>query len=192
MDNKIVYGAEAEFDAARYPSDYAPAAWNWKKRLSDKRADEHIFSQYFDYQFRPFENLYSTFGLRSDEHSTTGRKASGRTTLAYKLDGNSKIRSSLGSGIRFPSLYDYHFADGNTPSSGGGLESGDGYDGLALEDLKAERGIAFDFGYDTYIDDMDTSLSLTYFNVKQKTLKAKTELLYVSMRYERRAHFAKS
>ena len=83
--------------------------------------------------------------------------------------GNSKIRSSLGSGIRFPSLYDYHFADGNTPSSGGGLESGDDYVGLALEDLKAERGIAFDFGYDTYIDGMDTSLSLTYFNVKQKS-----------------------
>ena len=64
----------------------------------------NTFSQFFDYQFRPFENLYSTFGLRSDEHSSTGRKASGRTTLAYKLDGNNKIRSSLGSGIRFPSL----------------------------------------------------------------------------------------
>ena len=134
----------------------------------DKRADEYIFSQYFDYQFRPLENLYSTFGLRSDDHSIAGRKTSGRTTLAYKLDKKSKIRSSFGAGIRFPSLYDYHFADGNTASSGGGLESGDDYIGLALEDLKAERGISYDFGYDTYIDDLDIGLNLTYFNVKQK------------------------
>ena len=168
LDNKLVYGAEAEFDEARYPSDYSPAAWGYTKRLMDKRADEYIFSQYFDYQFRPLENLYSTFGLRSDDHSIVGRKTSGRTTLAYKLDKKSKIRSSFGAGIRFPSLYDYHFADGNTASSGGGLESGDGYIGLALEDLKAERGISYDFGYDTYIDDLDIGLNLTYFNVKQK------------------------
>ena len=168
LDNKLVYGAEAEFDEARYPSDYAPAAWGYTKRLMDKRADEYIFSQYFDYQFRPLENLYSTFGLRSDDHSIVGRKTSGRTTLAYKLDKKSKIRSSFGAGIRFPSLYDYHFADGNTASSGGGLESGDNYIGLALEDLKAERGISYDFGYDTYIDDLDIGLNLTYFNVEQK------------------------
>ena len=163
LDNKLVYGAEAEFDAARYPSDYAPAAWGYEKRLMDKPADEHIFSQYFDYQFRPLENLYSTFGLRSDEHSVVGRKTSGRTTLAYKLDKKSKIRSSFGAGIRFPSLYDYHYADGNTPSSGAGSNAA-----YNLEDLKAERGISYDFGYDTYLDFLDLGLNLTYFNVAQK------------------------
>ncbi len=168
LDNKIVYGVEAEFDEARYPGDYAPQARGWAKSLFDKRADEHIVSQYFDYQFRPFQNLYATIGVRSDDHSLVGRKASGRTTLAYKLDQKSKIRSSFGTGIRFPSLYDYHFANGNTPASGGGLESGDGYAGLSLEDLKAERGNSYDFGYDTFIDNLNTNLSLTYFNVEQK------------------------
>ena len=168
LDNKMVYGVEAEYDEARYPGDYAPSANSWVKTLMDKRADEHIVSQYFDYQFRPLENLYATVGLRNDKHSVVGRKQSGRTTLAYKIDKKRKIRSSFGAGIRFPSLYDYHFADGNTPSSGGGQQSGDGYVGLALEDLKAERGVSYDIGYDTYIDNMDTSLSLTYFNVEQK------------------------
>ena len=166
LDNKLVYGTEAEFDAARYPSDYAPSAWNWKKRLMDKPADEHIFSQYFDYQFRPLENLYSTIGLRSDEHSLAGRKKSGRATLAYKLGSRKKIRSSFGAGIRFPSLYDYHYADGNTASSGGGSVSGDGYTGMPLEELKAERGVSYDLGYDTSIKNLN--LNLTYFNVKQK------------------------
>jgi len=168
LDNKVVYGVEAEFDEARYPGDYAPSARGYAKSLYDKRADEHIISQYFDYQFRPFKNLYATIGLRSDEHSMVGRKPSGRTTLAYKLGQKRKIRSSFGAGIRFPSLYDYHFADGNTPSSGGGSESGDDYEGLSLEDLSAERGISFDVGYDTYIADIDMGLSLTYFNVEQK------------------------
>ena len=84
-----------------------------------------------------YENLYATIGFRSDEHSVVGRKPSGRTTLAYKLDQKSKIRSSWGAGIRFPSLYDYHFADGNTPSSGGGLESGDNYQGISLGRFKS-------------------------------------------------------
>ena len=59
--------------------------------------------------------------ITSDEHSATGRKPSGRITMAYKLDNNSKLRSSLGSGIRFPSLYDLHYANGNTKSSGGNI-----------------------------------------------------------------------
>ena len=74
LDNKIVYGVEAEFDRARYPGDYAPSGRGYAKTLMDKDADEHIFSQYFDYQFRPFENIYTTFGLRSDEHSIVGKK----------------------------------------------------------------------------------------------------------------------
>ncbi len=168
LDNKLVYGVEAEFDEARYPSDYAPSAWGWQKRLMDKRANEHIISQYFDYQFRPLENLYATFGLRRDSHSVVGSKPSGRTTLAYKLDNKNKIRSSFGAGIRFPSLYDYHFANGNTNSSGGGQASGDGYTGLRMENIKAERGISYDIGYDTFIDSLDMGLSLTYFNVEQK------------------------
>ena len=99
LDNKIVYGIDSEFDASRYPKDYS---------AGDMREhDEAIISQYFDLQLRPFEKLYSTFGLRSDEHSTVGRKTSGRVTAAYILDGNSKIRSSFGAGVRFPAMYDY-------------------------------------------------------------------------------------
>ena len=34
LDNKIVYGIEAEFDEARYPSDYAPSAWGYSKNIN--------------------------------------------------------------------------------------------------------------------------------------------------------------
>ena len=148
LDNKIVFGIDSEFDASRYQSGSAG---------SDYERDESVISQYFDYQFRPFEKLYATVGLRSDEHSTVGREPSGRTTLAYQLDGNSKIRSSLGAGVRFPALYDYGYGSSTVVSKGG-----------AWEHLQNERGISFDLGYDTYLDNLDLGLSATYFKVKQK------------------------
>ena len=148
LDNKIVYGIDSEFDASRYPVDYG---------VSDKEHDESIISQYFDFQFRPFEKLYSTFGLRSDDHTTAGRKTSGRTTVAYQLDGNSKIRSSLGAGVRFPALYDYKYGSSTIVDKGG-----------TLEDIQSERGLSFDLGYDTYIDNLDLGLSATLFKTKQK------------------------
>ena len=148
FDNKIVYGIDSEFDASRYPVDYG---------ASDKEHDESIISQYFDFQFRPFEKLYSTFGLRSDDHSTVGRKTSGRTTIAYQLDGNSKIRSSLGAGVRFPALYDYKYGSSTIVDNGG-----------ILEDIQSERGLSFDLGYDTYIDNLDLGLSVTLFKTEQK------------------------
>ena len=148
LDNKIVYGIDSEFDASRYPVDSG---------VTNKEHDESIISQYFDFQFRPFEKLYSTFGLRSDDHSTVGRKTSGRTTVAYQLDGNSKIRSSLGAGVRFPALYDYKYGSSTIVDKGG-----------TLEDIQSERGLSFDLGYDTYIDNLDLGLSATLFKTKQK------------------------
>jgi vitamin B12 transporter len=151
LDNKIVYGIDSEFDAARYYKGSAGYG------TADTTHDESIISQYFDYQFRPSEKLYSTIGFRSDDHTTVGRKMSGRTTMAYQLDGNSKIRSSLGSGVRFPALYDYAF--------GGTILTAHG---STLEDLQSERGNSFDIGYDTYLENLNLDLSLTYFSIVQK------------------------
>ena len=148
LDNKIVYGIDSEFDASRYPVDSG---------VTNKEHDESIISQYFDFQFRPFEKLYSTFGLRSDDHTTAGRKTSGRTTVAYQLDGNSKIRSSLGAGVRFPALYDYKYGSSTIVDKGG-----------TLEDIQSERGLSFDLGYDTYLNNLDLGLSMGLFKTKQK------------------------
>ncbi|MDB9796143.1 TonB-dependent receptor [Pelagibacteraceae bacterium] len=168
LDNRLVYGAEAEFDSARYGGDYAPSATSWKTTLKDKPADESIVSTFFDYQFRPTEKLYATAGLRADSHSSAGAEPSARTTLAYQLDNLSTIRSSWGSGVRFPALYDIHYANGNTNVSGGGKYSADGYEGLTAEDIGHERANSFDVGYETYLENLDLSTSITYFFLEQK------------------------
>ncbi len=149
LDNKIVYGIDTEFDESRYP-----IAWT---TITDLKHNENIISQYFDYQFRPFKNLYSTIGLRNDDHSTVGSKNSGRVTLAYQLDGNSKIRSSLGTGVRFPALYDYKYGSSTIVTQGG-----------VLEQLQSERGNSFDLGFDTYLNSLDLGLSATLFKTEQK------------------------
>ena len=148
LDNKIVYGVESEFDASRMRRDFS---------VREKEHDESIISQYFDYQFRPFEKVYSSFGLRSDDHTTVGRKTSGRATIAYKLDNNSKVRSSFGSGVRFPAMYDFAYGFNTIVSQGG-----------TLEEVQSERGQSFDLGYDTFLPNLDLGMSVTYFNTEQK------------------------
>ncbi len=149
LDNKIVFGIDSEFDASRYPKSWSTGHM--------REHDEGIISQYFDLQLRPSEKLYSTFGLRSDDHTTVGRKTSGRVTAAYLLNGNSKIRSSFGAGVRFPAMYDYKYGSSTLTDKGS-----------TLEELQSERGLSFDLGYDTFLDSLDLGLNITYFRTEQK------------------------
>ena len=110
-----------EFDRAKFQKD-------WPTNYLE--SDEAIYSQFLDLQFRPSENLYSTIGLRRDDHTTAGAYNTSRITMAYKLDGNSKIRSSYGTGLRYPTLYDYFY--GTVVSK--------------KEDLKPEKSKSFDIG----------------------------------------------
>ncbi len=148
LDNKIIYGIDHETDGARYRQDFG---------TREVEHDESIISQYFDLQLRPYEKLYTTFGLRNDEHTTSGNKKSGRATFAYKLNNKSTLRSSIGSGVRYPALYDYRYGFNTVQTKGGKLES-----------LKAERGNSFDFGIDTNVENLDLDLAVTFFKSEQK------------------------
>ena len=141
LDNRIVYGLDNEFDAAKYPDGANNKLYS----------DEAIYSQFLDYQFRPLEKLYATFGIRQDTHTTVGDETTHRATIAYQLDNNSKIRASYGTGVRFPALYDYFY---------GGVESN-------KEKLKAEEGESFDIGYETYLDKFNLGLNVSLFKLKQ-------------------------
>ena len=94
----------------------------------DFRKGEEITSQYIDVQSKLSENLYSTFGARFDQHSQDLNDDSERVSLAYFSNAlGTTFKSSYGTGIKFPSLYEYYkSAD---PSS-----------------LVAEKGRSFDIG----------------------------------------------
>ena len=140
LDTKIVYGFDNEFDKANYQDDWSGLYEN---------NDESIHSQYFDFQFRPQEKLYTTIGFRRDDHTTAGDYNTGRMTAAYKLNNSSKIRASYGTGIRYPALYDYFY----------GTVVGE------KEILKPEKSKSFDIGYETIFEKMNMNFNISAFRI---------------------------
>ena len=144
LDNKIVFGVDNEFDAAELKDYYAESKYS--------KSDEAIYSQYFDLQLRPGEKTYTTFGVRRDDHTTVGDYYTGRITLAHKLDDKTKLRTNLGTSVRFPSLYTLHH--GNV---------------LTNKDIiKAETGKSIDIGVDKFFPEYNFNLSATTFFLEYK------------------------
>ncbi len=150
LDTKVIYGLEYEVDQAEIPSNYTTGSTYHSALYAS--GEEEINSQYLDFQFRPSERLYSTIGIRRDHHSIAGAYQTGRLTGAYKLDSNTKIRSSFGTGLRFPSLNEYYF----------------GSSVLNRSSLVPEESISFDLGIDKNITENNLNFSVTIFNINYK------------------------
>ena len=144
LDNRIIFGLDNEFDAAELKSYYAGNKY--------KESDEAIYSQYFDLQLRLRENTYTTFGLRRDDHTTAGDYYTGRATITYKVDNNTKLRGNLGTSVRFPSLNSYHH----------------GHSLKNKESLKAETGKSIDIGVEKFFPENNISISATTFFLEYK------------------------
>ena len=139
LDNSLVFGLEREDDQISYNKDGS----------GETIKDVYITSSYFDYQSRVTKNLYATFGSRFDEHSLSGNEDSHRATLAYLFDDKStKLKSSYGTGFRFPSLYETYYVDSTYKS------------------VYAENSESFDFGIEKSFIDLGLSIDASYFNVK--------------------------
>jgi len=143
-DNRIIVGLENEFDRANFNT--------WTTNNTNKITESAIYSQFFNIEFRPLEKLYGTLGARNDHHEVAGDYQTGRLTLAYKLDNLSKIRSSIGTGIRFGSLNDYYY-DTNVSNK---------------KTLKPEKSESIDFGFDKNFPEFGLDLNTTVFFTKYK------------------------
>ena len=73
-----------------------------------------------------------------------------RLSFAYKLDKNTKLRSSYGTGLRYPTLYDYFY--GTVVSK--------------KEDLAPEKSKSFDIGYETKLDEINTDLIISLYKIE--------------------------
>lgn len=139
LDNSLVFGLEREDDQIGYNKDMAGMT----------HKDVYVTSSYFDFQSRVTKNIYATLGSRFDEHSLSGNEDSHRVTLAYLFDDKStKLKSSYGTGFRFPSLYETYYVDGVHKS------------------IYAENSESFDFGIEKSFLDLGLSIDASYFNVK--------------------------
>ena len=139
-NNNIVFGLEKEFEEMRYAED--------ENAFEDFRKGEEITSAYVDVQSKLMNNLYATVGVRFDEHSQSGNEDSERVSLAYLSDTlGATFKSSYGTGVKFPSLYEFYKS--NKPSS-----------------LVAEKGKSFDFGVQKNFVETGLDVDLTLFNHK--------------------------
>ncbi len=151
LDNSIVFGFEREDDEMGYNPDLSGTSY------------EHSYteSKYFDFQKRFSKNIYTTFGSRFDEHSVAGNEEAHRATFAYLLDNKeTKFKASIGTGFRFPSLYEMYYVYGATKSGSSGVTSS------SLPFVKAENSLGFDFGIEKFFTNLNINLEATYFNLK--------------------------
>ncbi len=139
LDNSVVFGFEREEDKMGYN----------KNMVGRKDDHAYVTSSYFDYQSRVTNNIYATFGSRFDEHKHAGNEDSHRATLAYLFDDKTtKLKSSYGTGFRFPSLYELNWL--NSFNSG----------------MTAETSESFDFGIEKSFSNSGLSFDATYFNIR--------------------------
>ena len=144
LDSSIVFGVDTEFDEIDY-----------NQNLSNPNRVEGFQknSVYVDYQKRFTNNLYATAGARIDDHSLVGKEDAQRLTLAYLFDDKTtKLKSSYGTGFRFPSLYESYYVWGSSPEIRNGL--------------KAETSRGFDMGFEKKFANLGLDIDLTYFNTK--------------------------
>ena len=147
LDNSVVFGIEREDDHIGYNED----------ATGIKDESYYTTSSYFDYQKRFSNNIFATFGSRFDDNSVAGNEEAHRASLAYLFDDKStKIKSSYGTGFRFPSLYEMYFVYASNSSS--------------LPFVKAENSKSFDIGIEKSYLDNNLKLDLTYFNLKYDNL----------------------
>ena len=145
LDNKIIFGVQREDDLI----DYNP-------NLSGiKNESFKTTSNYFDYQKRFSDSFFATFGSRFDDNSVAGNEDAHRATLAYFFDEKkTKLKSSFGTGFRFPSLYEMYYVYAANENS--------------LGSVKAENSKSFDIGLEKTFLNNKLNLDLTYFNIEYK------------------------
>lgn len=100
----------------------------------------------------PIEDLTVTAGLRHDRHEDFGGFTSYRGTAAYRFaESGTKLRASVGTGFRAPSLYELNYVSFNPA--------------VPLPDLEPEKSFSWDVGVDQSFLDGRGTASLTYFEL---------------------------
>ncbi len=154
LDNSIVFGYEREDDQMGFNKDATG-------RID---ANAYVKSQYFDFQSRITNNLYGTFGARFDDHSLAGNGSnedSHRATIAYVFDDKlTKLKSSYGTGYRFPSLYELFFVWNSRNNCNFG-----GANCKSVSFKTAENSRSYDFGIEKSLSS-NLYIDLTYFNIE--------------------------
>jgi len=143
--NTVTLGIEYEEEKGK--SDYYSESFfgPWSSTFPEKKTD--TIGCYLQDTIRLWDRLFTTLGVRIDDHDEFGSQTTYRATSAYLFNTTgTKIRASYGTGFKAPSLIQLF-----DPVFGGN------------PDLDPEESEGWDVGIDqTFLNDQLT-ISLTYF-----------------------------
>jgi vitamin B12 transporter len=120
--------------------------------LSRSGLGEDFFSEEVDFvgvyvqdRIRIADRARVTGGVRLEDHSTFGRKWTGRATATVDVNQLVRVHGSMGSGFKAPTLNDLYFP------------------GFSNPDLQPEESVGFDVGIDTFVPSSQVSFDVTFF-----------------------------
>jgi vitamin B12 transporter len=127
----------------------------WREEEADVRGTNaftprtETVSGLFQQQFRFFDRLFMSAGVRVEDNSAFGQSVTERGSLAYHIkEWGTRIRGSAGSGFRAPTFNELFFP------------------GFSNAALKPEKSFGYDFGVDQNLWANRIRLGLTYFQTK--------------------------
>ena len=144
--------AGLEYEREQGESEYlAKGPWGVSSSAFPRRTAETA-GLYLQDSLRFVDRFFATAGLRFDHHSRTGEALTYRLAPAYILKSSqTKIRASLGSGFKSPSLYQLY-------------APGTAFGPIGNEGLRPERSVGWDAGVEQPLFDGRARVALTYFH----------------------------
>jgi vitamin B12 transporter len=123
--------------------------FNAMEESADTRAEfdksNTIYGAFLQIDLRPQEDLYLTLTGRTDEHSEFGNQLTWKGTAAYQALESTRLRTSVGTGFRAPSLFELFDSQ------------------FGNDSLDPETSLSWDAGIDHSLRNGKDQFSLTYF-----------------------------
>jgi vitamin B12 transporter len=139
---------EAEQGESEYLSE---SLWGLYSSLFPFRKAETV-GFYFQDSFRVEGRFFAAAGLRYDRHSRTGNAVTYRLAPAYIIaSSQTKIRASLGTGFKSPSLYQLY-------------APGTAFGPIGNNSLRPERSLGWDAGIEQSLLEGKIRAAMTYFH----------------------------
>ena len=131
-------------------------AFGAEREENEANGERTDINGYFGlYEFKPFQSLTISAGVRLDDHSRFGTETTGRAAIAWSPSPYVTLRGSWGEGIKAPTIFQLTQTFGALPPNG---------------DLEPETSEAFDVGVDLTSPNERGRLSVTYFDLDTENL----------------------
>lgn len=155
VNHTLVLGADyrQEYGSSSYL--YFSPWGDYESSFPQKTAS--LLGLYLQDQWKPWERLSLTAGLRSDHHRRFGQALTFRAAACLDLpEIGARLKSTLGSGFKAPSLYQL-------------FAPADYFGPIGNPDLHPERNLGWDAGIEKEFGDR-LAISLTYFETRFRNL----------------------